>query len=111
LRDTRWRLRWNDFTRCESRQVVQNIPPIRSQWESAFAELFIDGNKYTGSTTPNHFTSQIPDHPDREFAALADATGAVLVTNDDDFLHVKEQLSVYVVTPGTFCNEFACPPD
>lgn len=113
LQDARWRLRWDDITRRESKHIIETIYPIREQWAQRFAPLFKEANKHTGTITDDDKAAyaQVSGNLDRHFAALAAATGAVLITNDKgDLLSVKDQLDIYVLRPSVFCRKFACPP-
>ena len=52
-------------------------------------------------TDPDAFDF-IPDRADRKFAALAAATGAVLVTSDRHLLDGRPHSGVVILTPGEF---------
>ncbi|MCI0709343.1 MAG: PIN domain-containing protein [Chloroflexi bacterium] len=93
---------WNGPTRAETRQILEKIPPL--SWER-FEHLFQPENEYTGEVHPDHF-GQVPDVGDRRFAALADTAGAVLVSNDDHLLSVRDQLEITVLTTGEFLAEY-----
>jgi putative PIN family toxin of toxin-antitoxin system len=73
---------WNGDTKNETNHVLSKIPPL--SWDD-FSDIFRDKNKYVGKTHPENF-GYIPDPTDRKFAALADATGAILVTQDEDLI-------------------------
>jgi predicted nucleic acid-binding protein len=73
---------WNDATRREIEYVVRRIPPVRT---FAIDDLFRPEHRYTGATHPTKFR-RIPDPDDRKFAALAYATGATLISNDEHLL-------------------------
>jgi hypothetical protein len=45
------------------------------------------------------------DRADLKFAALAEATGAILVTMDRDFLSVRETLEIAIMTPYEFADD------
>ena len=89
---------WDTATRRESEKIVTQIP--RLAWDS-FAGLFRPENRYSGETNPERF-SVVEDPDDRKFAALAQATGASLVTNDDHLLSVREQLEISILTPAEY---------
>lgn len=93
---------WNEPTRAETRKILKKIPPL--SW-SRFEHLFQSGNEYTGDVHPGHY-GQVTDYDDRKFAALASAAGAVLVSNDDDLLSVRDQLDITVLTTGEFLAEY-----
>jgi len=87
---------WSEATRAESLAVVSKIPPLR---DVDIEPLFRDAGHYDGPTEPEAFTD-VPDPSDRKFAALAAATGAVLVSNDSDLLADRECLPLTVHRPG-----------
>lgn len=91
---------WNDATRGETLAVLDNIPPLRDRDWSSF---FRDRDRYDGPTRPDHF-GIIDDPSDRKFAALAEATGVVLVTNDEDLLGPKAHVPVMILQPGEFVD-------
>lgn len=95
------RLVWNEATRREIEHVVAKIPPLRDTDLSAY---FRSGTRYDGPTDPDAFDF-IPDPADRKFAALAAATGAVLVTSDRHLLDGRPHLGVEVLTPGEFVRQ------
>jgi predicted nucleic acid-binding protein len=89
---------WNEATRRETEYVVRKIPPL--SW-GRWSPLFQKENRYEGETHPEDF-DYVPDADDRKFAALATASGATLVTNDDHLLAHRERLPCPVRTPGEF---------
>lgn len=95
IRDGELRFVWNQATRAETRQILRQIPPL--DW-GAFEGLFDEASEYTGETDLQAYRL-IEDPDDRKFAALAKATGAVLVSNDDDLLSVRDRLDIPVKTP------------
>lgn len=90
------RLVWNRATLDETRRVVQQIPPLN--WDE-FADLFSEETEFTGPADPAAYPI-IADPSDRKFAALAAAAGALLVSNDDHLLSVRERLDLEVLTPA-----------
>jgi uncharacterized protein len=96
VRSGRVELVWNETTRTETRKILNQIPPLR--WQQ-FAGLFTIETRYDGSATSENF-SQVADPDDRKFAALAAATGAVLVTNDDHLLSARGTLNISIKTPA-----------
>ena len=92
------RLVWNEQTRRETHYVLNKIP--RLSWDGV-SDLFCDEDRHDGPTDPGMF-AEIPDPDDRKFAALAFATGAVLLSNDHDILDYRDQLQVEILTPGEF---------
>ncbi|NLD72834.1 MAG: PIN domain-containing protein [Chloroflexi bacterium] len=97
-----WTLVWNRTTRAETRAVLRGIPPLSWEW---FAPVFRPEDEYRGPTDPSAY-ERVPDAADREFAALAAAAGAIVVTNDDHLLGAREALDVRVLTPREFIRDF-----
>jgi predicted nucleic acid-binding protein len=89
---------WNDATRREIERIMHQIPPLRAR---ALAQLFRPEDRFSGPTHPERF-AEIPDPDDRKFAALADATGAVLISNDEHLLGHRDRLNLTVLTPSEF---------
>lgn len=98
IRNGRVRLVWSRATRDESRSVIQRIPPL--SWED-FDDLFTGDDEYEGKTEEEAF-EHVRDVTDRKFAALADAAGATLISQDDDLLGSREQADVRVLSPHEF---------
>lgn len=96
------RLVWDGPTRRETEHVVGSIPPLRG---SDLAAYFVPSSRYDGPTDLHTFDS-IPDPADRKFAALAAATGAVLVTSDRHLLDGRPHSGVVVLTPGEFVRQY-----
>jgi predicted nucleic acid-binding protein len=100
------RMIWNDETRRETLSILEKIPPL--SW-SAVADLFRDEERLDAETHPERFT-QIPDPDDRKFAALAHASGAILISQDADLLANPHRIDLLVVTPGEFLSgQWATP--
>ena len=97
-----WEMVWNQTTRAETRAVLTRIPPL--SWER-FADLFRPQDEFRGATQAGDY-GRVPDPADREFAALAAAAGAVVVTNDEHLLGERETLDVRVLTPREFIETF-----
>jgi uncharacterized protein len=95
------RLVWDEATRRETEHVVGKIPPLSG---ADLSGLFLPGGRHDGPTDPRAF-GFIPDPADRKFAALAAATGAVLVTNDRHLLDGRPHPGVVVLTPGEFAQQ------
>ena len=95
------RMIWNEQTRRETRHILDKIPPL--SW-SSFAELFRQADCHLGETAPDEFDF-IPDPDDRKFAALAAATGAVLLTNDDDLLSNRDRARLEILTPAEYWEQ------
>ena len=98
IRDGRLVLVWNEQTRRETLHVLQKIPPVD---ESQFTSLFDDKGHYDGPIHPQRF-QLVEDRSDRKFAAIADATGTVVVSNDSDLLEVRDELDIVVRSPSKF---------
>ncbi|MGQ9372042.1 PIN domain-containing protein [Azospirillum sp. ST 5-10] len=92
------RLVWDAPTRGETRAVLTRIP--RLDW-AAVAALFRPEDEHMGGTAPDAFTA-VADPGDRKFAALAAATGAVLVSSDAHLLSCGAAIGVRVLTPRDF---------
>lgn len=92
---------WNAQTKRETKKILDQIPPLA--W-SRFNHLFAPDDEFTEPTQPERYT-QVSDFDDRKFAALAAAADAVLVTNDDHLLSVREQIGVTVLTPTEFASQ------
>jgi predicted nucleic acid-binding protein len=92
------RMVWNDATRREIERIVRKIPPLRAK---AVTPLFRPEDRATVPTHPERF-AEIPDPDDRKFAALAEATGAVLISNDEHLLGHRDRMNLTVVTPSEF---------
>jgi uncharacterized protein len=92
------RMVWNDATRREIEHIIGKIPPLRAR---ADARLFRTEDRFTAPTHPERFDF-IPDPDDRKFAALADAAGAVLISNDEHLLAHRDRMAVPVLTPSAF---------
>lgn len=95
-REGRLRLMWHQETREETRIQLRKIPPI--SW-APFADLFVEENEVTGDLGVADY-GFVEDWDDRKFAALAEKTEALLVTNDRHLLDVAGRLAVGVVTTG-----------
>ncbi|GAB4442110.1 MAG: hypothetical protein OHK0015_40250 [Chloroflexi bacterium OHK40] len=78
--------------------VLARIPPLR---QHDVADLFRPEAEYSAPLDRTPYAC-IPDPADRVFAALAEATGATLVTNDVHLLGHRDVLRVHVLTPRAF---------
>ncbi|HHX42926.1 MAG TPA: PIN domain-containing protein [Chloroflexi bacterium] len=96
IRAGTWTMVWNRATRRETEAVLAQIPPLSVQ---DAAPAFRPEAEVVAETHPDRFAF-VPDPGDRKFAALAAATGAVLVTNDDHLLSQRHRLAVEVLTPS-----------
>ncbi len=92
---------WDNATLAETRKIIKRIPPLH--WNE-FSGLFQDANQWKNPKIDPKF-DQITDPDDRKLAALAEAAGAVLISNDDHLLSVREQLSLPVFTPEEFFRQ------
>ena len=92
------RLVWDEPTRRETEQVVRQIPPLAGLDLSG---LFRPEDRYAGPTDPGRFGA-VPDPADRKFAALAAATGAVLLTRDRHLLAGRPHPGVVILIPTEF---------
>jgi predicted nucleic acid-binding protein len=100
VRSGQLRMIWNDQTRRETQYILSKIP--RVSWSSV-ADLFREEDRYDGETSPEKF-DYIPDADDRKFAALSDATGAVLITNDDHLLSNRDRAGLKILTPREYLS-------
>lgn len=94
------RLIWNEPVRRETQHVLSKIP--RLSWGSV-AELFREEHRFAGETSPEKF-DYVEDPDDRKFAALSDAAGVVLITNDDHLLRHRDRAGLAILTPREFQN-------
>ena len=97
VRDGTWAAVWNRATRRETEAVLARIPPLAHL--AAEETAFRPEAEFTAETHPERFGA-VEDPDDRKFAALAAATGAVLVTNDDHLLSQRAAIGVEVLTPS-----------
>lgn len=96
VREGRLRMVWNRATRAEIERMVRKIPPLS---RTDLGELFRELDHGPDETYPENFDF-VRDPDDRKFAALAEATGATLVTTDHHLLEVAHLLRVPVRRPG-----------
>lgn len=89
---------WNAATRAESKAIVERIPPL--SW-GRFADLFRPEGEHTGDVRPGAFAA-VEDPDDRKFAALAAASGAILISNDDHLLSHRERDDLRIMTPEEY---------
>lgn len=73
---------WSEATRAEGLAVLGRIPPLR---DLDPAPLFAEAGRVDGPLAPDRYAA-VPGEADRLFAALAGATGAVLVSLDGPLL-------------------------
>jgi uncharacterized protein len=102
VRSGHLRMIWNEQTRRETQLIVNKIPPL--SWEQ-MAALFREEDRHEGGTAPETF-GYIPDEDDRKFAALAEATDAILITNDDHLLDYRKQSGLEILTPGEYWRKY-----
>jgi predicted nucleic acid-binding protein len=101
VRQGRVRMVWNDATRREIERIMQQIPPLRAH---AVAELFRPEDRFTAPTHPERF-ADIPDPDDRKFAALANATGATVISSDEHLLEYRGDLDLTVLSPAAYWRD------
>jgi uncharacterized protein len=94
----RWRMMWHRTTRAETERVLRRIP--RLDWQR-FAFLFRPEWEHEGALDLGPFGA-IEDPGDRKFAALAAATGSILISSDGHLLAHRGALPVRVLKPGEF---------
>jgi len=98
VRCGRVRMPWSDATQGEIRAVISRIPPL--SWPS-IEDLFRAEDRYRGRPDEGGL-EWVLDPGDRKFAALARATGAILVSNDDHLLARRDEASITVLTSGEY---------
>ena len=101
IEDGQLEMVWNEATRREARSILQQIPPL--SWDR-IEGLFKRRGEYKGETEGNFVLVKDPD--DRKYAALAAASGATLITNDDDLLRARNALDIGVMTPKEFMEHW-----
>lgn len=84
---------WNRATKTETRRVLDQIP-------------FLSWRKFEALFTPETEFEQDPD--DRKFAALATASGATLISNDDHQLSIRDRLDIAIMKPGELMANYHC---
>jgi predicted nucleic acid-binding protein len=99
------RMVWNEATRRETLAVVGRIPPLANY---AVAGLFRAADRFDGLTHPESFP-QITDPDDRKFAALAHATGALLITRDAHLLEHRATLPIAILTASDYWRRLQAP--
>ena len=102
VRSGQLRMVWSEQTRRETRAILTRIPPL--SWASV-ADLFREQDRYTGATDPDRF-DHVADPDDRKFAALAEASGGVLLTNDRHLLDERDRVAVSILTPREYCLKY-----
>ncbi len=100
VRTKRLRMAWHDQTRRETTHILRKIPPL--SWADV-EQLFREEDRFPGELAIETF-SHISDYDDRKYAALADATGAMLLTNDSDLLEHRDSTRIAILTPAEFRN-------
>jgi uncharacterized protein len=98
---------WNEQTHREIEEIIRKIPPL--DWQ-ATAHLFAVENCFQGPIHPEAF-EYVPDPADRKFAALAAATGAILITLDTDLLDSRGQAAVTILRPREFLSRAEAETD
>ena len=106
VRNRRLPMAWSEATRAETQNVLRRIPPLR--WER-FSDVFDLAWEYRGTIDLTPF-ELIADPQDRKFAALAAATGGILVSSDGHFLSCRDKLPIPVFTPREFSERMAFGP-
>ena len=98
VRETCFRLVWNQPTRRETEMILRRIP--RLDWQTV-ADLFRPEEEFTGPVDPAVFTV-IVDPDDRKFAALSAAANVPLVTSDKLVLAQRGRIGIEIVTARDF---------
>jgi predicted nucleic acid-binding protein len=97
---------WSEATRRETRAILGRIPPL--DWKS-FEDLFRSKDAYDRPVDLS-LVSAVPDPEDRKFAGLARASGAVLITADDELLASSARIGILALAPHEFLLEWPCEP-
>ena len=92
---------WDQSTQRETKKIITQIPPL--SW-SQVSPLFKSAHQHLDQLDRQAYQF-IPDPDDRKFAALAQATGATLITNDDHLLAHRHHLTCPVMTPAEFFTQ------
>lgn len=98
VRNRRLAFVWHPWTKRETQSVLEQIPPL--SWDG-FSDLFGEEGRHAMDMDPARI-DYVADTADRTFAALATATGAVLITHDEDLLAGCEEAEICIVTPSEF---------
>ena len=93
---------WHEQTLRETEYILKKIPPL--SWPKV-ADLFREEDRYEGELDVRAF-NYIADHDDRKYAALSEATGAILLTNDSDLLEHRDRARVAILTPREYCDRY-----
>lgn len=98
VRTGQLRMVWHEQTRRETKRILRKIPPL--SWPDV-EPLFREEDRFPGEIAIDEFTF-ISDYDDRKYAALADATKAILLTNDSDLLEHRDSARVEILTPAEY---------
>ncbi|SFR61824.1 Predicted nucleic acid-binding protein, contains PIN domain [Marinobacter daqiaonensis] len=98
VREGKLQMIWDRHTRGEIEHILGKIPGLSRRDSRA---LFQKSGRFRGRTHPSRFR-YVPDPADRKFAALADASGATLISNDDDLLRGRKRARAPIMTPREF---------
>lgn len=105
LEDGELYLVWNAATRRETERILRRIPPLG--WDRV-AHLFRDEHRYERPIDTSGY-GHVAGTMDREFLALAEATGTPLVSSDSDLLGVRGTASVPVLSPSEYLGRLESP--
>lgn len=98
VREGRLVMVWATETRAETQRILDRIPPLDF---AAVADLYSEDGRHAGPLDLEG-VAFVEDAGDRKFAALSRATGAVIVTSDDDLLRHADRLDV--ARPAAFAR-------
>lgn len=103
VRSGRLRMAWSPVTRGETERVLERIPPL--SW-APFAPLFRAADRRDDPPADPGRYAAVADPEDRKFAALAHASGALLVTADDHLLSARDTAGLPVLTARDFVERW-----
>jgi predicted nucleic acid-binding protein len=104
VEEEKFSMLWTKDTKEETKHIISKIPPIN--WKE-FEQLFkskweiTDEVKNSDLDIGDNF-KVIKDYSDRKFALLAKVAGSPIISNDSDFLDVRDKLDIKVYTSSEF---------